>query len=354
MLRLFEIIVMIAVAAALVLALNFFVFLQTRSPNEEVVMSIDRGASLNRIAQDLGNVGVVSNAFLFKSYVLLKKDSGKIRAGEYHFPPQSKPAEILSFLMHGDFATHRVTIPEGWTLKEIAASLGKEGLINPERFLEKAHDPLFIQTLDLPTPGLDSLEGYLYPDTYEIYKPKNEEEVLKKLVDRFKEVWRREFAAQASLTGKSQKEAVILASIIEKESGNKDEQPFIASVFGNRLKKQMPLATDPTIIYGIPNFDGNLTRRDLGRPGPYNTYLNLGLPPTPISNPGRGAIHAALYPAETDYLFFVSKNDGTHQFSATEAEHFAAVRKYQIERRQSPETRPETRPETLPKIFKIP
>ena len=154
---------------------------------------------------------------------------------------------------------------------------------------------------------------------------------------RFKEIYAKEFEARTLELGLTQEEVVNLASIIEKETGRAEERPLIASVFKNRLKKGIPLASDPTIIYGIKDFSGNLTRKDLAKPGPYNSYLNLGLPPTPIANPGRDSIRAVLYPAETDFLYFVSKNDGNHHFSKTEAEHMAAVRKYQS---SQPATKP--------------
>ena len=149
------------------------------------------------------------------------------------------------------------------------------------------------------------------------------------MVTRFRETFSPEFMARTQALGLSEQQVMTLASIVEKETGNDQERPIIASVFFNRLKKGMALASDPTIIYGITHFNGNLTRADLARPGPYNSYLNPGLPPTPIANPGLKSIRAVLYPAETDYLFFVSKNDGTHYFSRTETEHFQAVRVYQ-------------------------
>lgn len=315
--RLFALMTIAFAVVAAVFAVNFFVFLQTRSgQTEPQTLVVEKGMPLSAVVEALREKRVVSQPFFFKAYVLLKQSASKIRAGEYTFPPNLKPDEVLNLLLKGDFATRRITIPEGWSVKEIAKFLASQGLVQEGRFLEKA----------------GGLEGYLYPDTYEIYKPKDEDEVLAKLTRRFEEVWSRDFAAQAAARGMSRQEVVTLASIVEKETGKDDERPLIASVFLNRLRLGMPLATDPVVIYGIPNFDGNLTRRHLETPGPYNTYLNAGLPPTPISNPGADAIRAVLNPAPSDYLYFVSRNDGSHQFSRTEAEHLAAVRKYQIER----------------------
>lgn len=321
---LFALVVLAVVALA-----NLWVFVQTPAETGAESLIVERGTPPGRVIESLHKKNLISSIPLFKAYLLLKGSAGKIRAGEYSFPPRVTPAEILDLLLKGDFATRRITIPEGWTVREIAEALGKANLVNPDRFLHKCGDLDFIRSLGLPA---TSLEGYLFPDTYEIYKPKDEEEVLKRLVERFQEIYEGQFEARAREIGMTTEEAVTLASLVEKETGQAEERPVIASVFLNRLKKGMPLATDPAVIYGIPNFSGNLTRQDLNRPGPYNTYLNAGLPPTPIANPGAEAIRAVLYPAETDYLYFVSKNDGTHRFSKTEAEHNAAVRKYQLNR----------------------
>ncbi len=309
-----------------VLTLNIYVFVGTPSENSGQTIVVDRGMTLDRILQNLAAKGIITNIPLFKAYVFLERSSGKIRAGEYLFPPKVKPREVLSLLLKGDFSTRRITIPEGWTAKEIASHLGKLGLVNPDLFLLKCREDDFIRSLGMT---VSNLEGYLYPDTYEIYQPKNEEEVLKRLVDRFREVYSTEFEEGARQKGLSQQEVVILASIVEKETSRTEERSIVASVFLNRLKKNIPLASDPTIIYSIADFNGNLTRANLNTPSPYNTYLKTGLPPTAISNPGRDALRAVLYPAETDYLYFVSKNDGTHFFSKTAEEHSAAVRKYQ-------------------------
>lgn len=317
--RLLAVLMIASAVVIAVFAANFVLFLQSPSPSAEPrTFVVEKGMPVSKIVEALHAQGVISRPSFFKVYVLLMQAAPKIRAGEYVFAPGLTPPEVLRQLLQGDFATRRITIPEGWTVKEIARYLAAQGLVQEGRFLEKARD----------------LEGTLYPDTYEIYKPKDEGEVLKRFTDRFEEVWSKEFAARADLVGMSRREVVTLASIVEKETGQAEERPLIASVFLNRLRRGIPLATDPAVIYGIPNFDGNLTKRHLTTPGPYNTYLNAGLPPTPIANPGADSIRAVLNPAETDYLYFVSKNDGTHHFSKTVAEHSAAVRKYQIERRQ--------------------
>lgn len=342
-LRFVSVVVIAAVLLGGVLAANLWIFVITPSGlNEAKTVVIERGMRVDEILDTLQNNGVIGSAAFFRAYVLLKGNASKIRAGEYVFQPRVTPAQVLDQLMKGDFATRRVTIPEGWNIREIARNLAKSQLVDPDRFVAKTQDTSLILSLGLP---VTSLEGYLFPDTYEIYRPKDEEEVIRKLVGRFQEVYAKEFEARAKEvgqeTGMTQNDVVTLASIVEKETGDADERPLIASVFLNRLKIGMPLATDPAVIYGIPDFDGNLTKQHLTTPGPYNTYLNPGLPPTPISSPGAASLRAVLYPAQSDYLYFVSKNDGTHHFSRTEEEHNAAVRRFQLEKpRQRPETSP--------------
>ncbi len=320
-----------ALAGAALLAVNAFLFLRTPFGTQGQTVVVDKGRSTTSVIEELYQKQIVSNPHFFKAYARLKNATSKIRAGEYAFPAGLTPPQVLDLLLKGDFATRRITIPEGWNVRDVARALTQQGLVDEAKFLAKASDPVFLASLGVAAP---SLEGYLFPDTYEIYRPKDEEEVLKKLVARFREVWTSEFEAQVAAKGMDAYQVLILASIVEKETGRAEERPMIASVFANRIARGMPLATDPTIIYGVlaatGTFDGNLTRRHLETPGPYNTYLNPGLPPTPIANPGRAAIQAVISPAMTTYLYFVAKGDGTHQFSSTENEHFEAVRKYQL------------------------
>ena len=310
-----------------VLWANLFFFLETPYGDNSVSLRFEKGTSVNEILKKLEANQVISNISFFKAYLWFTHTGPNLRAGEYIFPPRQTPREVLSRLLKGDFSTHKITIPEGWTARQIAIHLASLELVDPQAFLLKCIDQNFIKSLGLSVP---TLEGYLYPDTYEIYKPKDEEEVIRKMVERFKEVYIKNFAGQESHVGLPIESVITLASIVEKETGNAAERPIVASVFLNRIRKNMPLASDPTIIYSIPDFNGNLTRADLERPGPYNSYLNVGLPPTPICNPGKEAIQAVINPLQTNYLFFVAKGDGTHQFSETEDQHFAAVRKYQL------------------------
>jgi len=209
--------------------------------------------------------------------------------------------------------------------------LAEKGFVDKEEFLRLTKDGDFIRSLGIEAP---TMEGYLFPDTYHVSKGMREREIITLMTQRFIEVFNEEKEKAHSAEGFTDYEILILASIIEKETGATQERPFISAVFTNRLKKEMKLDSDPTVIYGIwDRFDGNLTERDLSNWTPYNTYMIPGLPPGPICNPGRESLAAAITPADEDYLFFVSKNDGTSYFSSTLSEHNRAVYEYQILRK---------------------
>jgi len=212
----------------------------------------------------------------------------------------------------------------------VAHIVARHLALNEDRFLSLLQDPALIRSLGLRVP---SLEGYLLPETYAFPKSATEEQVIRKMVHDMLAFFDEKKKQRAAALGMTLHQVLILASIIEKEAGVPEERPLISSVYHNRLKRGMRLQSDPTVIYGLRHFDGNLRRRDLQRESPYNTYLHRGLPPTPIANPGKGSILAALFPAKTPYLYFVSRNDRTHAFSITLAEHERAVNRYQRRRR---------------------
>lgn len=294
------------------------------SPSKVVV--IPEGSTFQQVATLLEREKLIRSQ---SAFVLLAKASEadrKIHPGEYELNAAMPPTDILSKLLAGQVVLHSVTIPEGYTINQIADVLAEHQITDQVGFVRLAKDKSFTKTLGI---SAESLEGYLYPDTYRFARSTDENDVIKAMVGQFEQVMTEEWQARAKDLHLTVHEVVTLASVIEKETGTGDERPQISSVFHNRLKKRIPLQSDPTVIYGLPNFDGNLRKKDLSHPTPYNTYRWAGLPPGPIANPGAESIRAALYPAPSSYLYFVSKNDGTHQFSTTLVEHNKAVEKYQ-------------------------
>jgi len=309
--------------------LSWFLFVPFPSTASTKVIFIKKGTHLRKVSEVLEQEGIIKNRhfFVFLTTILGKK--AKIKAGEYEFQTPMLPLDVLSALAKGQVKHHLVTIPEGFTLTQIAQVLENLNLVEKKAFLQKTSSAVFINALGLSQLAGPTLEGYLFPDTYHLLREMDPEEVIQMMVHQFRKVFGSDFSQWASELGISEREVVILASIIEKETSLSEEKPLIAAVFHNRLKKKIPLQSDPTVIYGIKNFNGNLTKEDLMRPNPYNTYLLAGLPPTPICNPGRDSLLAAVRPASVSYLYFVSKNDGSHHFSSDIEEHNRAVWKYQ-------------------------
>jgi UPF0755 protein len=237
-----------------------------------------------------------------------------------------KPQEILAKLLSGEVFKRKVLVKEGATIKQIAKLLEEAGLISAESFITTSRDQTLLKTAGIKH---DSFEGYLFPETYLFSRPITAKDVIWRMLEEGDNRWPTEYTERADQLNMVRHEVLTLASIIEKESGNFQEQPTIASVFHNRLGQGMRLQADPTVIYGLENFDGNIRKADLSNPHRYNTYVHFGLPPGPICNPGASAIKAALYPTETAYLFFVSNGQGSHIFSATLQEHNNAVNRYQ-------------------------
>ncbi len=291
------------------------------------VFVVQPGQGLRSISEKLHKMGILTHPFKFRLFAQMKGYDKRIRAGEYLLTASMTPTQILDIFTSGKILLHRVTVPEGYTQKQIASVLARVGLVSVNEFLEATTDGGLLNTLKIEA---DSFEGYLFPDTYYFPRGITSQKIISIMVNRFRSQFKPEWEKQADKFGWSVHEVVTLASIIEKEAGVVAEQTIISSVFHNRLKKKMRLQSDPTVIYGIKDFDGNLTRNHLNTPTPYNTYRIGGLPPGPIANPGAAAIESALYPADTGYIFFVSKKDRTHKFSKTIKEHNQAVRKYQL------------------------
>jgi len=317
---------------ALMVIGGVWLYYALRSPAQEgVIIEVKPGEKLIEVAKELEKKGVISDHRLLVGLAKLKGVEKKIQVGEYEFSPGMSINQILDALVKGRQRYYKLVVPEGSNLWDIARILEKTGIWDGNKFLDLAFDPKFIRSLGLKT---KSLEGYLYPDTYFFKRYETEEDIIRAMHKHFQEIWKPQYTRRAKKLGFSQHQIITIASIIEKETSQKPEKPLVSAVIHNRLKKGMRLELDPTVIYGLlPNFDGNLRKKDLEHWTPYNTYLNSGLPPGPICNPGKDAIESALYPAEVDYLYFVSKGDGTHYFSSTYAEHKKAVEKYQLRRR---------------------
>lgn len=294
------------------------------------VIEIPRGMPFSQVANELFEKKVIKDKPRFHLLAKLLRATTRIQAGEYEFNISMLPSQVLDKLVRGLTKTYPVTIPEGYNLQQIASLLASLELSDRDAFLAKARDPALLS--DSGIEG-ESLEGYLFPATYHLTRGLSEEEIVRRMFNKFQQIYTPELQQRAKELELTRKDVITLASIIEKETSAIEEMPLIAAVFYNRLKKRMRLESDPTVIYALKDFDGNLRRKDLRTWSPYNTYRISGLPPGPIANPGRDAILAALYPAEAPYLYFVSKNDGTHLFSSSYKEHNRAVWKYQKRRR---------------------
>jgi len=287
---------------------------------------VEQGDSLGAVVRKLRQQNVIANGWVFSLWARLTGAEKRIHPGLYRFESGVPPREVLDRLVNGRGVFHSVTIPEGMTVKEIAALLDKMQIASKEKFLTAAADPDLLATLGLQDKGL---EGYLFPSTYHFTPGTPARNIILAMAEQFRRISQPLIARHSGVSPLTPHEILTLASIIEKETGIEAERPLISAVFHNRLKRQMPLQSDPTVIYGIKDFNGNLTRKDLNHPTPYNTYRIPALPPGPICNPGLSSIWAALQPAHAPFLYFVSKNDGSHLFSETVEAHNQAVKTYQ-------------------------
>lgn len=293
------------------------------------VLLVKPGDSLTAIARRLEQEHLVASRHLFRLFTRIQGDAKKLKAGEYGLSGEMTPREILDIIVSGRTVLYRLTIPEGLTMDETAGLVESAGLGDKGNFSSLCRDSGLIRSLGIPA---DTAEGYLFPDTYFFPRTATPRDIITTMIRRFNEIYSQAWIQRQNELGFTRHQIVILASIIEKETGDASERPLIGSVFHNRLKMHMRLESDPTVIYGIPDFDGNITRKHLRQVTPYNTYVIPGLPKGPIANPGARSIEAALFPASTDFIFFVSKQDTTHHFSTTFKEHNQAVRKYQLGR----------------------
>lgn len=309
----------------LVIGLTTFFFFRNKfiapvdsSQTEEVTIVISPGMSFAEIAADLEKNEVIRSAWGLRVLSRLRSEDTKVSAGEYAFTRAMTPKQILAKLISGETIKRIATIIPGMTVREIIKEIAKSGIVTEEEFKKALNDPAVLKRWAMPG---NSFEGYLFPETYHLSKPITAPEIIGILMKEGEKYWTPDFSNRADELKMTRHMILTLASIIEKETGLADERSLVSSVFHNRLKQGMRLQSDPTVIYGIPNFNGNITKIDLETPTPYNTYMITGLPPGPIGSPSLNAIRAALYPATSDYLYFVADGKGGHKFSATYREH---------------------------------
>jgi UPF0755 protein len=300
-------------------------------PNQkpEVFVEIPRGANTTEAADLLVHSGALRTRLPFLLYLRFANPGRHIQAGEYRFSQAATPIQVAQRLMRGDVYFRAITIPEGLTARETIELLAKNGLGNLAGMEHALLKSDWIRDID---PAARNLEGYLFPETYHFKRKTDSETIVKAMVDQFRIKLAKALKANPLSAGWKISQIVILASMIEKEVKKSEEGPLVASVLINRLERRMPLGCDATIIYAMKlagTYEGRLSKADMGMPSPYNSYLHPNLPPGPICNPGVNSIRAALNPARTDYLYYVSRNDGTHQFSKDFSSHLRAVDRFQ-------------------------
>jgi UPF0755 protein len=299
--------------------------------DENQTIIVQQGMSTQAIIGKLNQIGIVKNPSAFALYLRALRRSGQLKAGVYKFDSPITPMQAIDKIWRGEVTYERVTIPEGYNRFDIAKTLAKvTGKATEQEFLRLMNNTSPIARL---APEARNLEGYLFADTYNYNASTTPEELIQAMVNRFKEVFTPEWSVRASQLGMTVHQVVTYASIIEKEARVEEDRPKISSVIKNRLRVKMPLACDPTFIYAAllaGDYDGNPNQpRHRQRPSPYNTYIFSGLPPGPIASPSKASFEAALYPPDTDYLYFVANGiDGRHIFSSTPAQHEAAKAEY--------------------------
>jgi UPF0755 protein len=315
--------IIILSAALLLGGISFLLYLNAPSADmRETTFTVEYGETIGQVARKLKRSNLVKS----REFFLLASNAGRrryIRAGRYRIFPRTSTIEILGKLTRGDVLSRKLTIPEGFNRYQIADRLEATGICDSGTFLNYASDEEFLKSLGISSP---SAEGFLFPDTYIFPEASDPRDIIAAMHRRMTGVLG---DRPAYGPGMSAREILTVASLVEKEAKVYNEREIISSVFHNRLRKNMKLDCDPTVRYAVKKFTGPITVSDLNNDSPYNTYRRAGLPPTPICSPGRESILAAMYPKKTDFLYFVAKNDGSHQFSKTLKEHNEAVRMYQ-------------------------
>jgi UPF0755 protein len=299
--------------------------------DQEVFVEIPPGTGSAGMARRLADAGVITNPVAFRAAVWLKNAGRRLQAGEYRFDAAVTPLQVVDKIARGDVYLLPITFREGLTIRQMAAIFEERGFGPAASFVSAAGPIDRIRSLD---PDARDLEGYLFPDTYALPRHATAELLVERMLARFEKALTPEIRTKATSRGLSIRELVTLASIVERETGKPEERPIVAAVYANRLRVGMGLQCDPTVIYALERanrYSGNLTRADLELDSPYNTYRYAGLPPGPIAAPGQASLEAAAAPADVPYLYFVSRNDGSHAFAATLDEHNRNVQRYQIQ-----------------------
>lgn len=320
---------MIATAAAAA-----WLYLEITAPyprafSDDIFVKIPRGAHTGRIADLLVESGIIRNRIPLIVYLRWTGNTGRIKAGEYRFTEPASPRQITQRLVRGDVFFIAVTVPEGLTAMETIDLLAQKGFSDRETLKTALRKTEWISDM---APDALNLEGYLFPETYHFDRKAGADLILQTMVDQFRKEFQKVLSETPLPAGWNASRIVTLASMIEKEVQKSEERSTVSSVFHNRLERRMPLACDATIIYALKlngTWNGNIRKSDLAIDSPYNTYKNVGLPPGPIANPGAASLYAALNPSDTEYLYYVSRNDGTHVFSKNYRDHQRAVNQYQ-------------------------
>ncbi len=300
----------------------------------EVFVELPAGLGVSAIGERLTDAGIVPDPWTFRLAAHLAGVDRRLQAGEYRFAEAATPKDVASRLARGDVYTHPITFPEGLTAAEMADLFGKSGLGAAADFRAAARDTALIADLD---PDAETLEGYLFPSTYALPRRAGATGTVQAMIAEFNRAFDARLRLDAAARSMTPRDVVTLASIIEKETARPEERPIVSAVYQNRLRIGMPLQCDPTVIYAMMlagTWNGNIRRADLEMDSPYNTYRHAGLPPGPIASPGKSSMEAAVHPADVKYLYFVSRNDGTHVFATTLEEHNRNVAKYQIIRKK--------------------
>jgi UPF0755 protein len=300
------------------------------TPEQFVEIPVGTGSA--SMARRLADAGVVRSPTDFRLAVWMRGSARRLQAGEYRFDRAMTTAEVVDKIARGEVYVRAITFREGLTNREMAALFESGGFGTAADFLKAARNAQLVADLD---PTAKDLEGYLFPDTYTVQRKTTAAQLVERMVARFRKAFTPELQAQAASHGLDVRELVTLASLVEEETGKPEERPIVAGVYTNRLTARMPLQCDPTVIYAMMlagRYEGNIRRDDLQMDSPYNTYRYPGLPPGPIAAPGEASLRAAAAPAAVPYLYFVSRNDGSHVFATTLDEHNRNVVTYQLRR----------------------